>query len=70
MFGALSVDSFHRLLELFSILVHLHLELRPEIAIDLVPGLGLLGDSIFLPLGDVALDKAKPDLLVLFHDVR
>lgn len=70
MFGTLGVDSLQGLLQLLCILVHFFLNSFSKIAVDLVPGLGLLGDIVFFPFGDVSFDEVDPQLVVVFHDVR
>lgn len=68
--GAPRVDAFHGLLQLFRILIYFPLHAFSEIAVDLVPGLGVFGEIIFFPLGDVALDETDPHFFIIFHNVR
>lgn len=69
-FCALRVDPLHGNLQLFCILVHLSLNSFSKLTVCFVPGLGVLRDVVFLPLWDVSLDEAEPQLVVVLHDVR
>lgn len=69
-FCALRVDPLHGHLQLFRILVHLPLNLFSKFTVCFVPGLRILRDVVLLPLRDVSLDEAEPQLVVVLHDVR
>lgn len=69
-FYALRVDPLHGHLQLFCILVHLPLNPFSKFTVCFVPGLGVFRNIVFLPLWDVSLDEAEPQLVVVLHDVR
>jgi hypothetical protein len=70
MSGTLRVDAIEGHLELLCILLHCFLDTLLEIAVYIVPAIGLFGQIVFVPSWYIPFNEIKPEFGILFHDMR